>query len=77
MTKHWEQQEWAEPYRAAVLERNPSKVAARISTAESAIAARIVDTNSPPAKDELIALKDALRVLRLLHRQEPSSGLAS
>lgn len=77
MAKHWEQQEWVEPYRAAVLQTNPTKVAARIGAAESAIAARIADTNLPPAKDELIALKDALRVLRLLHKQEPSSEMAS
>jgi hypothetical protein len=77
MTRHWEQRGWVEHYNAAVLEMNPTKMAARIGIAESAIKARIADISSDPAEEELIALKDALRVLRLLEKQEPGSGLAS
>ena len=75
--RHWEEQAWVEPYQAAVLEMNPTKMAARIGVAESAIKARIADISSPPAEEELIALKDALRVLRLLEKQEPDGGMAS
>lgn len=77
MTRPWEQQQWAAPYRAALLEMNPNKVMARISDAASAIKARIGNMKSPPDKQELRALQDALRVLRLLEKQEPRNGMAS
>lgn len=77
MTRPWEDQQWVEPYRAAVLEMNPAKVATRISAAKSAIKARIAEIESHPDKHELDALQDALRVLFLLDKQEPCGGKAS
>jgi hypothetical protein len=77
MARAWEHHEWIEPYRAAVLEMNPNKVAARIAAAESAIKARIVAVKSAGNNQELRALQDALRVLRLLEKQEPPTELPS
>jgi len=70
VSRPWEHHHWVEPYRAAVLERTSTKVAARISAAESAIKARLADTKLPPDKQELDALQDALRVLFLLNKEE-------
>ena len=77
MPKSWEHQGWIEPYRLAVLEMNPKKVAARITAAQSAIKARIADMKAVPNEQELHALQDALRVLRLLEKQDSFSGLPS
>jgi hypothetical protein len=77
MARAWEHHEWIEPYRAAVLEINPNKMADRIAAAESAIKARIAAVKSVVNNQELQALQDALRVLRLLEKQEPPSELPS
>ena len=75
MPRPWDGQQWVLPYRAAVFETNLAELAARVSTAESAIKARIADTKSPPDEQELDALQDALRILFMLDKGD--SGEAS
>lgn len=44
MTRPWEHQPWAEPYRAAVLELDTAKLSGRIEIARKAIGLRIAET---------------------------------
>ena len=72
----WEPQPWAEPYRAALLEFDRSKLSSRIETARRAIDLRIAElwcSSSARYKDtgEMGALQDALHVLRSLEKQGP------
>lgn len=62
----WENQPWTEAYRLAVLEVDRSARLCRIQEAKSIIHARIKElADSEGGKTELIALNDALVMLRV------------
>lgn len=70
MTRRWEHQAWADPYRRAILELNPTRLPARIHTARFAVWARIGSLKgSADHKRELESLYEALKVLHLLERE--------
>ncbi len=68
MTNLW----WREKYTEAMLELNPEELPARIVAAEKAIRQRMEELESPrgSSEEELWALNDALRGLRVLAQAE-------
>jgi hypothetical protein len=58
---------WQEPYRAAVIETNPTLLKQKISDAQQAVILRLKQLeNSADHHHELIALTDALTALKIL-----------
>ena len=58
---------WQEPYRAAVIETNPTLLKQKISGAQQAVVLRFKDLqNSSDHHAELRALTDALTALKIL-----------
>ena len=73
MSRPWERQPWADPYRAAILEFDTARLSTRVEVARKAIDLRIAELWCTRQKDtgEMDALQDALHVLRLLEKHEP------
>jgi hypothetical protein len=57
---------WKQQYQFALLETDPAKVSRRVADAHTAICDRIRELHSSPSCDEHLALKSALRFLRIL-----------
>jgi hypothetical protein len=60
---------WKQRYQFALLETDPAKLPRRVADAHTAICDRIRELHSSPACDEHLALKSALRFLRILERE--------
>jgi len=67
----WDHQSGAKSYEYAVLEIDATKLPQRIQTAESAISARLAELNNSIDLQEPKALRDALRVLKLMAKHKP------
>lgn len=63
--------DWQEPYMAAVLEYDRTRIPRRIKVAADAIQARVIELKHvPPVTiDENVAIEDALRCLKTLRKQ--------
>ena len=68
--------DWRRLYETALLEKDPSKLIARISAARGAILDRIEDNLKNPALSEQGAMNDALRNLRRLAEVASTAGAA-
>ena len=69
MKTPWECKTWANLYRAAVLELDPSKMPTKIRVARSVISARLSEIgHSVDDEPEQRALEEALNVLAFLER---------
>jgi len=60
--------QWKEPYEAAILELDPTKLQRRISEAHEAILNRVEELLPRPSDSEQQAINDALRNLRILRK---------
>jgi hypothetical protein len=60
---------WKQLYQSALLETDPAKVLVRVADADTAICDRIQELLSRPSCEEHLALKSALRFLRILEEE--------
>ena len=58
--------EWQEAYQDALRETDQEKLMTKISAAEVALFSRLQQMHEPICKDEVIAIYDAVHVLRIL-----------
>jgi hypothetical protein len=70
---------WQDLYRAALLELDPETLRHRIRETETALQKRSVelDRNDSQSQEELIAISDAVRGLRVLATAESPIGTSS
>ena len=60
---------WKEQYLFALLETDPARLPRKVADAHSAICDRIRELDSSPSCEEYLALKSALRLLRILEKE--------
>ena len=71
MTRPWEDKPWFEQYQLALLESDPAALPYRVRVSEAAIHSRVEELGYGESDQrEMIALNDAVNVLRVLLEHE-------